>query len=132
MSDIKAIYLRPHHGICIQNFIGRGYDEKFTENMKAVISELESDEDIIIRLVSDGDVLCKHCPHNIGQCDSVEKVRRMDELCLNICGLTSGSYISWSEFKHMVKKRILTTDEFDNVCGKCEWIDLCSEIRAKI
>lgn len=131
MSDIQTICLRPHHGICIQNFIGRGYDEKFTENMKAVINNLESDQDTIIRLISDSDVLCKYCPHNNGQCDSIEKVRRMDELCLKICGLSSGSYVRWSEYKYMVKKHILTTDEFDNVCGKCEWLDLCKEIKSK-
>ena len=127
-NDMQTICLRPHHGICIQNFIGKGYSEEFTTNMKAVISMLESDPDSTVHLISDNDVLCRHCPHNKGQCDSIDKVRNLDKQCLAICNLQSGTDIKWSEFKHTVNTQILMTDAFDNVCGKCEWFDLCKGI----
>lgn len=129
MSGVQTICLRPHHGICIQNFIGKGYNKEFINNMWTIINKLESNHDCIIHLVSNNDVLCNHCPHNNGECDSIEKVRSLDELCLKMCGLSAGSYIKWSTFQHIVNKQILTTDAFDNVCGKCEWFNLCKETR---
>lgn len=129
MNDIKIIHLRPHHGICIQNFIGRGYSEEFIRNMKAVINELESNKNSIVRLVSDNDVICKCCPHNNGKCDSIGKVMGLDEACLKKSGLTPGSDIKWEKFKWILKERILMTEEFDNVCKKCEWFSLCRKIR---
>lgn len=131
-DNMETICLRPHHGICIQNFIGKGYNEEFIKNMQAVIDKLESDKSSMIHLVSCSDDLCMHCPHNNGGCDSAEKVRTLDELCLRICGLSSGTYIRWSAFRDAVKKRILAADAFHNVCGKCEWYSLCKEIKQHI
>ena len=35
--------LRPHHGMCIANFVGRGYDEVFTVNMNQTAEALKAE-----------------------------------------------------------------------------------------
>ena len=38
MVDIVTpYYLRPHHGLCIAFFEGKGYNQKFVENMTNVV-----------------------------------------------------------------------------------------------
>ena len=38
--------IRPHHGMCIAFFKGKGYSEKFTAHMKDIIKELENQSHI--------------------------------------------------------------------------------------
>lgn len=63
---MKTLKLRAHHGMCIANFVGKGYDEAFTENMKAVIARLSAKPDTIVEIVDYEDVLCAYCPKRTG------------------------------------------------------------------
>ncbi|HEZ7990826.1 MAG TPA: hypothetical protein RWO66_07705 [Ruminococcus sp.] len=38
----SEIFLRPHHGLCIGFFEGKGYSDEFTANMSAVIEKLQN------------------------------------------------------------------------------------------
>ncbi|MDR1665556.1 MAG: DUF1284 domain-containing protein, partial [Puniceicoccales bacterium] len=53
--------LRPHHAVCLLGFRGKGYDEKFVEEMGKVWRSLKEGKGQV-RLVEGCDVLCKHCP----------------------------------------------------------------------
>ena len=50
--------LRPHHGMCIANFVGRGYDEVFTVNMNQTAEALKAEPQQEIWLKAGEDVLC--------------------------------------------------------------------------
>ncbi len=55
--------LRPHHGMCIAFFKGKGYSVEFTAHMKDVIKELENNPLVCLKVNTDE--LCSKCPCNI-------------------------------------------------------------------
>ena len=116
--------LRPHHGMCIAFFKGRGYSEEFTAHMKEIISEVEHNP--LVRLCVYTDELCSKCPHNVnGICESIDRVTRYDEEVLKRCGLSDGVILSYLDFKQAVYENILLTGMREEVCGDCEWSKIC-------
>lgn len=121
------IELRPHHGLCIGQFIGKGYSKDFVENMKHVISKLESDNPYI-KFVCHTDIICSRCPHNHNEtCHSGQKVLDYDEACLRLCGFYENQEMKWFDFKDKMKEMVLKKDRLNEVCINCSWIDLCLE-----
>lgn len=121
------IKLRPHHGLCIQHFVGKGYSEEFVVEMTNVIQQLEQNELVQIQLTSSADVICKACPHNEnGACKSGQKVIDYDNKCLALCELKDGDVLFWSEYKNLIFKSIIACDKLSLVCVDCQWIDICS------
>ena len=117
--------LRPHHGMCIGQFYGKGYSEEFVENMEHVIRVLES-ENPIIRFVCKEDVICAKCPHNhCGECESGQKVKSYDTHCLKLCGLFEDQELNWVDFREIVKSNILDAGLLEQVCLGCSWLDTC-------
>ena len=124
MSSFK---LRPHHGLCIQFFEGKGYSSEFIQHMTKMISILhESNPDIILTVGTDN--ICSHCPHNKENfCESAEKVQRFDEAVLQYCNLAQGSQLRWNDFQAIVKESILHQGLLTHVCGDCQWFEICSK-----
>jgi hypothetical protein len=58
------ITLRPHHLLCIRNFIGKGYSKDFVDNMKSLINTLEENPNQKVLIKSGLDDICKKCPEN--------------------------------------------------------------------
>jgi hypothetical protein len=126
------IELRPHHGMCIGQFIGNGYSEEFVENMKQTIAHLEASEDQRVKLVCRTDVICDKCPYNENDtCRSSQSVLDYDIACLRICGLEENQEISWGEFKNKVKENILNSNKLNEVCMDCQWIEICLQNAGK-
>lgn len=126
------IELRPHHGMCIGQFIGNGYNDEFIENMKQIITKLEESDDQRIKLVCHTDAICSRCPHNVNDiCHSGQKVLNYDMSCLKICGVQENQEISWRDFKSKVKELILIKDKLNNICTNCSWIEICIQNAGK-
>ena len=120
------ILLRPHHGLCIQFYEGKGYSEEFTKRMDDLISEIQRNSNMLIQLHLDVDVLCNSCPNNIeSKCKSYEKVKRFDEKVLSYCDMKSGQVLSIQEFLESVKDRILDKGLLPCICCECEWYSIC-------
>ena len=118
--------LRPHHILCIQKFAGHGYDAMFTEHMKSVVSKLRNAQETGIVITQGCDELCSMCPHNTGDvCTSLEKVERMDSSVLEICNLAYEERVPWATLAYRGRKRIFEADEFNRICGSCQWFELC-------
>lgn len=82
MSPLK---LRPHHGLCIPHFQGRGYSPAFVGQMEKVIAALQNNPPV--QMVTGGDEICKACPNRQeGVCCYEEKVSRYDQQVLNTAG----------------------------------------------
>ena len=126
---MEQLTLRPHHGVCIPNFTGKGYDEAFTENMTQFIRRLTDFPGQTVTLCSKEDVLCSRCPHNQNGCTSMEKVQRLDREVLAACGLENDSEISWRDFQQLVRQRIFSGGAFEQICGDCQWYELCCAVR---
>ena len=59
---MSRMTLRPHHALCAQFFVGKGYSAQFVEHMKRVLSELDRGADVTL---TDGcDAICAGCPNN--------------------------------------------------------------------
>ena len=125
-SASERILLRPHHGLCIGFFEGRGYSAEFVRHMTEVIAVLEA-EDPEITLVTHCDALCAACPHNHGGvCARADKVSDYDSGVLSLCGLHAGSVLRWSAFRETVCAQILRKHLLHKVCGGCQWEAVCT------
>ncbi|MDD6572298.1 MAG: DUF1284 domain-containing protein [Thermoflexaceae bacterium] len=121
---MQEIVLRPHHGLCIRYFEGKGYNDEFTQHMGKVIESLKADS--LIRLTDQSDVICQKCPNLLqGGCKSREKVRRYDEAVLNRIGLKPGIQISYGEFQEHIEEHIMKPQKMKEICGDCGWAKIC-------
>ncbi len=102
----------------MQSFEYKGYNNEFVFNMANVINEI-SDKSIF--LVSDLDDICLKCPLNVKQCETQEKVLKMDQKVLEYFNLKQGIYC-YEELKNRIKENI-TREIFNDICSECEWID---------
>ena len=116
--------LRPHHLLCTEFFEGRGYSDKFTENMYRVISELEKNPEIFLAVKSDS--ICSECPKN---CIS-GKSFSYDMKILEYCKLNENNVFRYSDLKQKVKSEILEKNLLKEICGDCQWYSICSKENA--
>lgn len=118
--------IRPHHGMCLAFFEGKGYSGGFTAHM-AQVQERLLREDPEVCLQPETDEICTCCPNDEnGVCTAAEKVDRYDRAVLEQCGLTPGQSIRWSRFSRLVDKHILSPGRREQICGDCQWNGVCA------
>ena len=116
--------VRPHHGLCIQFFEGKGYSDTFTLHMGEVIRRL--DENTVIELAAARDEICSCCPNDEeAGCRTSEKVKRYDNKVLELTQTKEGERIFWQEFVQKVKANIIDAGRMQEVCGDCGWAGIC-------
>ena len=116
------VRLRPHHGLCIKKFVGKGYSDRFIANMKQIIQRLEKEP---IQLILKEDEVCAYCPHHKGECETKDKVMRYDRGCLESCGLEEGVVLDFSEYSALIEEKLHKTGQWKVLCSDCEWYSLC-------
>lgn len=117
--------LRPHHALCAQFFVGKGYSEAFVAHMRRVLTALDH-PGACVSLVDACDGICADCPNNRnGVCETDAKVRAIDRRALAAMGLSFGDTLLWRDLCELAKRKILTPNRLSAVCGDCEWIDVC-------
>ena len=68
VRENKFMYhLRPHHLLCIQHYVGRGYDEAFTLHMNQVTESLKQHPDQQIQIHEGCDELCKSVQQGLNE-----------------------------------------------------------------
>ena len=73
-------------------------------------------------------MVCANCPNNEGGvCLSQEKVARYDAGVLETCGITDGEVMTYEQFIARVKERVIDAGLREEICGDCEWNDLCKK-----
>lgn len=125
-----SVRLRPHHALCAQFFVGKGYSEEFTEHMYAILAALDRGAEVAL---TDGcDAICTACPHNVGGvCETDAKVNAIDRRAIEAMGLAFGDMLSWDALSALAAERILTPGRLSAICRDCEWIDLCESMCKK-
>ncbi len=132
-----VIPLRPHHGMCLAYFEGKGYSSAFTSHMQGVLDLLTKDEErgeteSLARLTMGTDVICEACPHNKnGICAADVKVSGYDRKVLELCNLTPGETIPFSKFASRVQSEIFSPGKRKSVCAGCQWEELCEGKRSR-
>ena len=124
---MSSFELRPHHALCAGFFRGKGYSEAFVANMAQVVATLRA-SDPLLTLRGAPDAVCRSCPYNrLGVCDSAEKVARYDAAVLRLTGLKNGDTLRWSALSALARERILVPGRLGEVCGDCQWYEICSQ-----
>lgn len=116
--------IRTHHGMCMAFFQGKGYSSEFTVHMGEIIHNLESNPTICISTQTD--IICSKCPNNKqGLCETESKVIEYDRQVLKYCGLSEGMVMPYADFKRAVYENILIPNMREEICGNCQWSELC-------
>ena len=124
--------LRPHHGLCLMYFTGKGYSEAFTANLSLIAQKLYDAPKHKIRLVCRCDHICSVCPScENGHCIDGEKVESYDRRVLRLCGLQEEEELSFMEFQRKISRYILTPGLRESVCEGCSWNGLCAAVPPK-
>ncbi len=122
------ILLRPHHGLCIPRFVGRGYQPAFTEHLADVAAHLRAHPDTPIVLIRGADDLCGVCPNRVGSGCGSERADRFDQRCLRWTGCRFGERMLWQEYQAKLSR---IDGGIARVCPDCEWFALCARQRSK-
>ena len=122
--------LRPHHLLCLPNFVGEGYDGAFCANMAEQKRRLA--ETGRITLIDGADEVCAACPNERGWfCAFQDKVRRYDRAVCGILGLVPTLRYDAAELEKRVREEIFEAGRLEEICGDCEWFPLCSGLAEK-
>ena len=120
----ESMILRAHHGMCLAFFRGKGYSEEFTEHMKEISALVKQNPQV--RIVAECDIICSKCPNLCsGQCDSEEKVIRYDNGVLDACGISENTVMPYASFAAAVEEKILQAGRREDICGDCQWSEIC-------
>ncbi len=119
--------IRAHHLLCTSNFVGEGYSDDFSKNMTSVINLLKNNPKV--KLKASVDDICKKCPNKFGNfCKDSDKVIDYDKKVLKAIGLNAGEIINWNEAKKLTCDIIFKNDRREEICGDCQWNNLCKEV----
>ncbi|MDE6036570.1 MAG: DUF1284 domain-containing protein [Ruminococcus sp.] len=116
MSEYK---IRPHHILCINFYVGKGYSKEFTENMTRIIENLQKNP--LIELTAGHDVICNKCPCT----GCAEKADYYDGKVIDICGISGKMH--WKDLQKTVREKIINTGRLHEVCGDCQWFYICGK-----
>jgi hypothetical protein len=130
----KNLMLCPHHALCLQFFIGKGYGDDFVAGMAEIQRALWEHEDRTVLLVAGTDQICARCPNNrAGVCEAAEKSDRYDQKCLHVFGLKTGQSLSWRNLIQIVKRTaVLSPRVRASICSDCGWDSVCRKQQAKL
>lgn len=120
--------LRPHHLLCLQNYMGKGYSESFTGNMNTVVLQLRRNSGTTIHITEGADTLCRSCPNRRrNECSSCRPAV-FDRNVINTFGIRCGDNMSWEEV--LERTAPLTAGRIEELCPGCQWKNICLEIAA--
>lgn len=122
--------IRAHHLLCTENFVGEGYSDDFSKNMAKVIGQLK--ENLKVKLLADLDDICGPCPENLGtRCENDDLVKSYDKKVLEVLNLSEGEIYSWDDIRKLACDIIFAKNRREEICGECQWNELCKEVEAK-
>lgn len=130
MEHQKIYALRPHHGMCLAYFEGKGYSEGFTRHMGNMLKLLEKDTSVRLRV--SGDEICRACPNLKNSICSTERlVKVYDQEVLKMCGIPENTLMRFGDFVSAVEEKILKPGKRPTICGNCQWNEICSSRKSR-
>ena len=133
-KEKDVLCLRPHHGMCLAYFEGKGYSGAFAKHMGQVLERLMSEGGSEpVRLTVSGDEICSACPNLTGGiCRVAGKVEAYDRAVLELCGLSVGGELPFREFARQVQTAVLEVPgRREAVCGDCQWNVICGRKKSR-
>ncbi len=127
---METILLRPHHGLCIRFFEGKGYSGEFIRHMAQLISGLKDSTEICITVGCDS--VCGKCPNFNGiRCDSEERVLGFDRMVMEFTGISDKQRLTYQQLQRKIEDGIFAPNRFGQVCGDCAWGEICHKNSTK-
>ncbi len=127
--------LRAHHILCIQGYVGNGYDENFTHNMDTIVKHLKSNPKAKITIIDSIDCICYKCPNNINNthCQMQDKVKTLDSNVINSLNIEKNKTYTYNELLEILINN-LSIDKFNHICNTCQWFkyDYCKNALSKL
>lgn len=118
---------RPHHFLCSLGFEGKGYSDRFTENMsRIVLGRLRAPDGgrTLIEVTGATDAICAPCPRRRGNhCTEQVQIAALDARHAARLGLSPGDRLSWAEAQERIRRRV-RPDDLDRLCHGCGWLPL--------
>ncbi len=125
-EETGTVRLRPHHGLCLLNFRGKGYSDDFSRNMAGMQEKLEENPEMLVCITKGADDLCARCPNRRGNACTSEHPPLFDTNVLRMTGFHYGQILTWEAFSGAT--RPLVRCRLEETCPGCEWLSLCQEI----
>jgi hypothetical protein len=119
--------LRAHNLLCIQGFVGKGYDDAFVANMTRVVELLE--ESTMVTVLAAPDALCDACPHLQGSgCElhgegTEARIVHQDRDVAARLRIAAGETLPWGEIVARIARSVAPED-LASICGACPWLPL--------
>lgn len=127
-AKAEVICLRPHHGLCLLNFRGKGYSDEFSRNMGRMQEYLTGNPKTMVRITEGADDLCARCPNRRGSACTSEHPPLFDGNVLAKTGFGYGQELTWEKFSQAT--RPLSLYQLEETCPDCQWLSLCKKIAA--
>lgn len=114
--------LRAHHILCIQGYMGNGYNENFTKNMDSIVNHLKLNPKSKITIIDSIDCICSECPNNINNthCQTQHKVKTLDSNIINSLKLKKNKTYTYNEILEILTNN-LSIETFNHICSTCQW-----------
>ncbi len=112
---------------CLLGYRGKGYSERFCENMTGIYETLRLHPETLVEIVEGPDDICKAFPQDQhAHCEN-ESVYRKDRTILDRIGVAE-SALAWSEICERVAQRVVPED-IRRICHDCQWepLGLCRD-----
>jgi len=129
-NEWEIVKLRAHHLLCYHGFSGHGYDERFVDNMKAIMDKFLANPETVVQIVSGPDVICDSCPHlgkngceKGGDPDEEKKTHELDLSVMKVSGIRDSSIMTARKAFESVEKTI-DAQMLESICKTCEWLEI--------
>ncbi len=119
--------LRAHNLLCIQGFVGKGYDPAFVANMTSIVESLQDGTPVTV--IAAPDTLCTACPHlqdmgcTLHGAGTETAIVHQDRDVLARLGIADGETLPWSEIVARIARSVAPED-LASICGSCPWLPL--------
>ncbi len=114
--------------MCMKHFEGRGYSKLFVQNMENIISNIQSNPSIKLKLVSSCDDICAYCPNNIkGTCQDENHdkiIQQSDKKIIDELGIDKYKIHTATKIFQSFDNKINEIKPLD-VCEDCIWNSIC-------
>ncbi len=124
------IHLRPHHALCLQTYVGKGYSDSFAKNMTKISQELSQRPTQLVHFNLGADEICAACPNlQNGVCSKEESCAELDRLAWEGMALGCGEVLTWAEVTQLVQNNLVKTGKYHALCDGCTWEAVCTAQR---
>ncbi|WFD09337.1 DUF1284 domain-containing protein [Tepidibacter hydrothermalis] len=127
--------LRAHHILCIQGYMGNGYDKNFTNNMDQIVKHLKSNPKSKVTIIDSIDCICSKCPNTINNthCQTQDKVKTLDLNVINLLNIQKNKTYTYDDILDILSTN-LSIDKFNRICSNCQWFEYgyCKDALSKL